>query len=315
MFYKKTFLANFLTFFFFISSCLLASNLNASEVSSEIEEVEKLINATEINKAKAQEIYAKDVGDILSNTNKIQNSGNYQASAAWIKQNKDELFAKQAKALPTIDYNLNTKTNAKNNAKSTKLDESNLNNDAIAKLLKNYRFKPKDIQKNQLINYPLMIFVSASIPKSALKDLMIQARKAGGVLVFRGLIGGSLKNTQQFLGNLAKENTSAIIDPRLFETFNVDLVPTFVVLNKTAQDCQNSNCNFTPIHDRIIGNITLNYALEQIANKNGDAKANAAEILRRIEQGQGKENQGKENQDRQNQDRQNQDVRRVVEKL
>lgn len=308
MFYKKTFskisyrnskqtlgknlwASLFFIFQFLVSQFLIVPNLNASEVSSEVEEVEKLINATEINKAKAQERYAKDVGDILNNTNKIQNGSNYQASATWIKQNKDELFAKQAKALPTIDYNIN----AKANAKSPKFDESNLNNDAIAKLLKNYRFKPEDIQKNQLINYPLMIFVSASIPKSSLKDLMIQARQAGGVLVFRGLIGGSLKNTQQFLGNLAKENTSAIIDPRLFETFNVDLVPTFVVLNKTAQDCQNSNCNFTPIHDRIIGNITLNYALEQIANGNGDAKSSAAEILQKIEK--------------------NEDVRRVVEKL
>lgn len=101
-------------------------------------------------------------------------------------------------------------------------------------------------------------------------------------MVFRGLIGGTLKNTQQFLGELAKENVSAIIDPRLFEMFNVEIVPTFVVLAKPAQDCEEANCNFTPIHDRITGNITLNYALEQFADGQGDAKSQAAAILSKL---------------------------------
>jgi conjugal transfer pilus assembly protein TrbC len=112
---------------------------------------------------------------------------------------------------------------------------------------------------------------------------MIQARQSGGVMVFRGLIGGTLRNTQQFLGELAKENVSAIIDPRLFEVFNVELVPTFVVLAKPSQDCEESSCNFTPSHDRITGNITLNYAIEQFADGQGDAKSQAAKILVKLQ--------------------------------
>jgi conjugal transfer pilus assembly protein TrbC len=112
---------------------------------------------------------------------------------------------------------------------------------------------------------------------------MIQARQSGVVMVFRGLIGGTLRNTQQFLGELAKENVSAIIDPRLFEVFNVELVPTFVVLAKPSQDCEESSCNFTPNHDRIAGNITLNYALEQFAEGHGDAKSQASEILAKLQ--------------------------------
>lgn len=236
---------------------------------SEIEEAEELIEKVEVTKERAKITHAKSVNEVLNSVEKVQNHEVYKTQADWIKKNKNELLAKQAKPLPTIDYNISA------NAKERE-------NDSIAKLLNNYRFKPTDIGKNQITNYPLMIFVSASIPRASLKDLMIQARQSGGVMVFRGLIGGTLKNTQQFLGELAKENVSAIIDPRLFEIFNVELVPTFVVLASPVQDCEEVNCNFTPIHDRITGNITLNYALEQFADGRGDAKSQAATILSKL---------------------------------
>ena len=236
---------------------------------SEIEEAEELIEKSEATKERAKITHAKSVNEVLSSVENVQNNQAYKTQAEWIKKNKNELLSKQSKPLPTIDYNIDP------NAKQRE-------NDSIAKLLNNYRFKPTDVQKNQITNYPLMIFVSASIPKSSLKDLMIQARQSGGVMVFRGLIGGTLRNTQQFLSELAKENVSAIIDPRLFEMFNVELVPTFVVLAKDSQDCEESNCNFTPIHDRITGNISLNYALEQFADGQGDAKSQAAVILVKI---------------------------------
>lgn len=236
---------------------------------SEVEEAEELIEKAEATKERAKITHAKSVNEVINSVEKVQNSETYKTQTDWIKKNKNELLAKQAKPLPTIDYNISA------NAKERE-------NDSIAKLLNNYRFKPTDIQKNQITNYPLMIFVSASIPRASLKDLMIQARQSGGVMVFRGLIGGTLKNTQQFLGELAKENVSAIIDPRLFEMFNVEIVPTFVVLAKPAQDCEEANCNFTPIHDRITGNITLNYALEQFADGQGDAKSQAAAILSKL---------------------------------
>ena len=236
---------------------------------SEVEEAEELLEKVESTKEISQTTHAKSVNEVLNSVEKVQSSQTYKTQADWIKKNKNELLAKQAKPLPTIDYNITA------NAKQRE-------NDSIAKLLSNYRFKPTDIQKNQVTNYPLMIFVSASIPRASLKDLMIQARQSGGVMVFRGLIGGTLRNTQQFLGELAKENVSAIIDPRLFEVFNVELVPTFVVLAKPSQDCEESSCNFTPTHDRIAGNITLNYALEQFADGQGEAKSSAAEILAKI---------------------------------
>ncbi len=216
----------------------------------------------------------KQSQEILDSVKKVQANPQYQEHKNWINQNSKKLFARQTEKLPTVDYGIS---------------KEQLEKDAIAKLLNNYRFKPDDINKAQITHFPLMIFVSSSIPKSSLKDLMIQAKKSGGVLVFRGMIG-SLRQTADFLGAISKDNVQAIIDPRLFDLFNVEVVPTIVVLKSTNQNCQSNDngnsCKITPIHDRISGNITLDYALETIANgqdgKVGETSQIASKFLAKI---------------------------------
>jgi len=238
---------------------------------SSAQEVEDLLENVEVMKHSSKAVQDINVSEVLENVKKVQISKSYKTQEDWIKTHKNELFAKQSQPLPTIDYNITAKD-----------EKENSQEDAITKLLSNYRLKTNsqpgqtDKNTNPLLAYPLFVFVSATIPKISLKQLMIQTRKANGVLVFRGLIGGSLRNTQQFLGEIAKENVSAIIDPRLFTSFKIELVPSFVVINKSAdlaQNCQEISCDFTPIHDRITGNITLDYALEQISQDGSNKTA------------------------------------------
>ena len=241
---------------------------------SSAQEVEDLLENVEVMKHSSKAVQDINVSEVLENVKKVQISKSYKTQEDWIKTHKNELFSKQSQPLPTIDYNII--------AKDGKDGKENSQEDAITKLLSNYRLKTNsqpgqtDKNTNPLLAYPLFVFVSATIPKISLKQLMIQTRKANGVLVFRGLIGGSLRNTQQFLGEIAKENVSAIIDPRLFTSFKIELVPSFVVINKSAdlaQNCQEISCDFTPIHDRITGNITLDYALEQISQDGSNKTA------------------------------------------
>ena len=226
-------------------------------------EAQKIVDKAEETKVHASKKYAKDVKDLNESVEKAQKSESYNKAESWIKKNQNELFSKQTQALPKVDYDITKEQREK---------------DAIAELLHNYRFKPEEVKKSSITHYPLMIFVSSSIPKSALKDLMIQAKQAGGILVFRGIVG-SLRNTQEFLADISRENVSAIIDPRLFDIFQIKLVPTFVVLSSTTHDCLEKDCQFTPAHDRISGNITLKYALEQISDSNGAASSVASELL------------------------------------
>ena len=244
-------------------------NIDEKNKLSVEQETEALLEIIEKRKESDKKNYAKDVSETIASSKKVENTKDYQKHQDWIKKNQTELFAKQTQPLPKIDYDITEKEREK---------------DAIAKLLNNYRFKPDDIKNNQLLHYPLMIFVSSSIPKTALKDLIIQAKQSGGILVFRGLIG-SLRNTQEFLGNISKDNVSAIIDPRLFDLFQIKTVPTFVVLSNNMQNCESSACNVSPIHDRIAGNITLEYALEQIADGDGEAKNIASSFLKKIKGG------------------------------
>jgi len=253
----------------FIKNIKMNSARNSFQVD---EEVENLVERGEVVKENASRTHEKNLLELLGDVEKIRTSAAYKEQEVWIKENQRELIAKQAKPLPGIDYGIS---------------EKELQKDAIAKLLNQYRINPDDKKANPLpLSYPLMIFVSSSIPPSSLKDLMIQARKSHGVLIFRGVINGSLRKTKDYLAQLGKENVSAIIDPRLFEEFNITLVPTFVVLGKGYKNCTDSRCNFTPLHDRISGNVTLQYALEQFANgKQGNAKAEAAALLVKISGG------------------------------
>ncbi len=244
----------------------LIKDANKYESSYEAD-AEKIISHSAESKEEAKKNYAKDVTEIADSVGKVQNSTTYQASEKWIQKNQNELFAKQSQALPKIDYGITKKEREK---------------DAIAELLHNYRFKPEEVKKNQISHYPLMIFISAAIPKPSIKDLMIQAKQAGGVLVLRGLVGNSLRTTQEFLAKIAKENISVIIDPRLFEIFQVKLVPTFILLSENIQECEADNCQFTPKHDRIAGNITLKYALEQMKDGKGEASEIASSYLKKI---------------------------------
>lgn len=241
-------------------------NLNNYGKINNIEnEAENLVAEIENNKNDALKKHQKNISQILEKTDQTKLNKNYQETQNWLKKNQDNLFAKQTQKLPKIDYDIT--------------DEQR-KNDVIAKLLHNYRFKPDEIKQASISHYPLMIFVSSSIPKQSLKDLMYQAKKAGAVLVFKGFIG-SFKNTQEYLANISKEEISAIIDPRLFDLFQIEVVPTFVILNDVLQDCEKNNCRLSPVHDRIAGNITLQYALEQFAQ---DAKENSLvfEFLKKI---------------------------------
>jgi len=120
---------------------------------------------------------------------------------------------------------------------------------------------------------PLFIaFASLSMPEGALAKLIEDTTKAGGVVVFRGFSAG---NPQAFITGIRNVVDQAgasnvAIDPRLFRSFRVDRVPTYVALSSDFEPCDQLDCVTTPPpHDRIAGNVSVGYVLETFSNANG----------------------------------------------
>lgn len=130
-------------------------------------------------------------------------------------------------------------------------------------------------------------FASVSMPPAALKAMLHDVTKAGGVVVLRGLPGGSVTGLTNVLRQVLDpgERLDGVgIDPRLFRAFNVEAVPTYVMAASDFDLCDGFDCqDAVPPHDRIAGNVTAAHALETFARGGGPGARLAALHLARLE--------------------------------
>lgn len=124
----------------------------------------------------------------------------------------------------------------------------------------------------------LLVFISFSQSKDNLKEIAQQVKAAEGQLVLRGLIDGSMRKTTAAMLALNKEGVRAIIHPKLFERFNIEAVPAFVVVDSSSY-CAENKC--TPLIDKIVGNVSLDYALNQFI-ASGDLKDISLKLLNKM---------------------------------
>lgn len=147
--------------------------------------------------------------------------------------------------------------------------------------------------KNQLY-----IFASFSMPESLLRAYALDAARAGGILVFRGVTEGM--DLHEFLATrlslLVRPGLAATpiqIDPRLFDAYRIERVPTLVLAE--SQDGPTDNLCSAPEREyveidgtrvpydrcpaqedeaywKLSGSVTALYALEQF-EKHGAANA------------------------------------------
>ena len=133
----------------------------------------------------------------------------------------------------------------------------------------------------------LYIAVSLTMPKEALRQLAIDANKAGGKVVIRGLVNGSFEQTMVAAKEIFDENSigGVAIEPQVFRAYGVDRVPTFIAAKSPVLPCDEGvDCNSaeTP-HDRLAGNISLAAALRLLAQGGDQAPEVAQAALARLE--------------------------------
>lgn len=117
------------------------------------------------------------------------------------------------------------------------------------------------------------VFASLSMPQASLSALIRETTKAGGVVVFRGFPNGSTKAFVEGLKRVVTDQAQEAhiaIDPRLFRAFKITAAPTFVVTGREYELCDGFDCSSAaPDHDRMAGNVTVEYALESFASARG----------------------------------------------
>lgn len=135
-----------------------------------------------------------------------------------------------------------------------------------------------------------IVFASLSMPKDALARLIADTSAAGGIVAFRGFPGNEAKAFVAGMKGVltAPEQQAHIaIDPRLFRAFAVQAAPTFVVVSSDFELCKGLDCQTAlPAHDRMAGNVTVEYVLESFADGRGPGAPIARTALARFRKAQ-----------------------------
>lgn len=117
----------------------------------------------------------------------------------------------------------------------------------------------------------LKVFVSSSMGTELLKTYAKEARRYGGVLVFKGLPDNSWvklnKTVMEIVGN--EEGVGIQIDPEEFDRFNIKTIPAFVLIKEadwitgTSEEMAEDRVTY----DKVTGNIGIETALRLFAEQ------------------------------------------------
>lgn len=121
------------------------------------------------------------------------------------------------------------------------------------------------------------------MPKPLLQSYLREASKYGGVLVFKGLPGGSFKELTKLVLELTSEQDKRQelasimqIDDEAYERFEIVSVPT-IVLSQT--DDYHPTKPAMIKFDKMVGNVGVKYALTEFA-RSGELTKQALECLK-----------------------------------
>lgn len=186
--------------------------------------------------------------------------------SSWVERSKSSRIEAQS----LID-------NVRKNQKATEIAEAQVNatKDSvdIGEMVRRYGSASASMIRGEAPRESipsLLVFVSMSMPSEMLELYGKQVSAAGGVLVIRGLVGNSMRQTVAALQSLVeKTGAETLVDPTLYQRFKVSRVPTIILTDGVLTPCtpEEKNCEAaTPVYDEIAGNVTLEYALSVFAS-------------------------------------------------
>lgn len=127
----------------------------------------------------------------------------------------------------------------------------------------------------------ILIFVSFSMPKESLRQWLLQADLIKAPVLIRGLVHHSFRETTKAVMEIvSREHGGVLLDPLLFRKFNIEKVPAVVVTDtKCLKEEVQKKCE---TFDVIYGNVTLEYALKEIARQEDALSLYARSALKQL---------------------------------
>ncbi|WP_230976262.1 type-F conjugative transfer system pilin assembly protein TrbC [Pseudothauera nasutitermitis] len=131
----------------------------------------------------------------------------------------------------------------------------------------------------------LLVFASLSMPEATLARLLEQAERAHALIVLRGFMNGSLRDTAARVQRLIGGRQAAVqIDPLAFDRFAVTRVPSFVLVRDGTRPaaCAGGACPPAGAFARTAGDVSLDYALAHLRRAAPDFQREADLFLARL---------------------------------
>jgi len=131
----------------------------------------------------------------------------------------------------------------------------------------------------------LRVFVSSSMGTELLKHYVQMAKRYKAILVFNGLPDGSWRKLSDLVYEITggeAEETALQLDDNAFKQYQILTVPSFVLSTQPSvfemNNENDSDAGNTEKFDKVVGNIGIRRALEEIAAK-GELSDQATELL------------------------------------
>lgn len=131
------------------------------------------------------------------------------------------------------------------------------------------------------------VFVSRTVPANSLDRILADAARAGATVVWRGLVGSNMKETFRELRRMGEVHQASMqLDPTKFRNYGITAVPTTVLAIGADPKCSSGRCTDPGEYYAVSGDVSLEYALEEIARHRPAAREPSAPFLARLRGGQ-----------------------------
>ena len=131
---------------------------------------------------------------------------------------------------------------------------------------------------------PVMMFASTSMPRESLLSMARASRRAGVPIYIRGLphgmTGAGLKRSLESLRPYIEAGADLQVHPEMFTYYKVHAVPAVVVTSQPKVGCTDDTCAASYV--KVVGDVTLQYALDQIAPRTDEIGQVARKTLARV---------------------------------